>query len=397
MSVPTVGLQTHIWNNNLKSMVLLGFYPVLIMAMTWGITAAFFHFSGINSATMQHFQENNVPVYIGPIEISGAGQAPQSSIRLATNFIYQYWPIILAAVCIWFCIAYFFHTKMVRKMAHSHPVTRTEEPELYNLLENLCISVGMTMPRLEIIETHARNAFASGIDQKSFSITVTRGLLQSLSKDEVEGVLAHELTHIRNRDVRLLIVTIIFTGMIGFAAQLMWSNVRYGIWAGTGRSSKGKGGGGMVLLVILGILWVGYFATLFTRFALSRRREYMADAGAVQITKQPDAMMRALMRIAGKDQIPKMPGDVALMCIENRKAFMGLFATHPPIEKRIEALSATTGFAIPDLPQLKPFHAPRVSRKDAMSPPVERRENWVTRQRFKARRQANPWERSNQD
>ena len=147
----------------------------------------------------------------------------------------------------------------------------------------------------------------------------------------------------------------------------------------------------IILLAIVAILWIGYFATLFTRFALSRRREYMADAGAVQITKNPDAMMRALMRIAGKDQIPKIPGDITMMCIENRVPFMGLFATHPPIETRIKALSASTGFAIPDLPQLRPFHAPRAKRSETISPPLNPRDNWTTRQRLPNRRTNNPW------
>jgi heat shock protein HtpX len=360
------GLQTDIWNNNLKSIGLLGLYPFLIVGIVWACVAAFYELSGSGNMTVQNFQAAN------------------GSIDLAKNFVFDYWPVILTVVGGWFAIAYLFHTKMIRKMSHSHPVTRKEEPELYNLLENLCISIGMKMPRLEIIESHARNAFASGIDDKTFTVTVTRGLLQSLSKDEVEGVLAHELTHIRNRDVRLLIITIIFTGMIGFAAQLMWSNVRYGIWAGRRRSSgNNKNNSLIILFAILAILWIGYFATLFTRFAISRRREYMADAGAVQITKNPDAMMRALMRIAGKDQIPKMPGDINMMCIENRIPFMGLFATHPPIERRVESLSANSGFAVPNLPQLKPFHATRVERSEAVSKPEKQRDNWVTRQRFK--------------
>ncbi len=281
---------------------------------------------------------------------------------------------------------------MIRNMAHSHPVKRSEEPALFNMFENLCIAAGIKMPRLEIIETHARNAFASGINDKTFTVTVTRGLLQSLSKDEVEGVLAHEITHIVNRDVRLLIITIVFTGMIGFAAQLVWSKMRYGLLIGGGRGSNNKGGGMLLFIAIAVILGIGYVATLFTRFAISRRREYMADAGAVQMTKNPDAMMRALMRIAGKDKIPKIPNDIAMMCIENRVPFMGLFATHPPIEKRIKSISSTTGSSIPDLPQLTPFNAPRVSRADALQPPIENRTNWTTRQRFKSRRNASPWQ-----
>ena len=370
MAAPKVGLQTHIWNNNLKSIGLLALYPFVIVGMVWAAAALIALFTMPN-ATL----DNATP--------------------LASELIYNYWPIVFGVVGVWFFASYFFHTTMIRKLSHSHPVTRKEEPELYNLFENLCISVGIKTPRLEIIESHARNAFASGIDEKSFTVTVTRGLLQSLSKDEVEGVLAHELTHILNRDVRLLIITIIFTGMIGFAAQVMWSQVRYGLWAGNRRNSNsgnGKGNGMIVLFIILAVLWIGYFATLFTRFALSRRREYMADAGAVQITKNPDAMMRALMRIAGKDQIPKIPGDITMMCIENRVPFMGLFATHPPIETRIKALSDTTGFSVPDLPQLKPFHAVRIDRDDALKKPLNRRENWTTRQRFKNRRLNNPWQ-----
>ena len=366
MVTPKAGLQTHIWNNNLKSMLMLGSYPLLIMGIAWIIGFVVSYMSMPPSALI-------------------GDQASQT----ATNIIYDYWPMIVGGVVVWFTIAYFFHTKMIRRMAHSHPVTRQDEPELYNLFENLCITLGIPMPHLEIIETHARNAFASGINNSTFTVTVTRGLLQSLSKDEVEGVLAHELTHIMNRDVRLLIITIIFTGMIGFAAQMVWSQLRYGLWIGGSRRSN-RNNGFLMMLAIAAILWVGYMATLFTRFAISRRREYMADAGAVQMTRNPDAMMRALMRIAGKDQIPKMPADINMMCIENRAPFMGLFKTHPPIEKRIQALSDTTGFPVPDLPTLKPFHAVRAPRSEALHPPEPSRTNWTTRQRFKNRR-VNPW------
>lgn len=359
----TVGLQSHIWNNNLKSIVLLGVYPFIIMAVVWAVA-----------------------LVLNPADAAYSGDAiNHNNMAFANNFIAEYWPIIITAVGIWFAVAFFFHTAMIRGLSHSHPVSRQEEPELYNLLENLAISQGMKTPRLEIIETHARNAFASGIDEKSYTVTVTRGLLQSLSRDEVEAVLAHELTHIINRDVRLLIVTIVFTSMLGFAAQMMWSNMRYALWVPRQRRD-GQGGQGalMALLVVSAILWVGYFATLFTRFALTRRREYMADAGAVQMTRNPEAMMRALMRIAGMERIPKMPEDVNMMCVENSKPFMGLFATHPPIEKRIQVLSETTRTDVPSLPARS-----RPEREEVMIPPANSRDNWVTRQRFASRR--NPW------
>jgi len=327
MSTLKIGLQTHIWNNNVKSMTLLALYPIVIIGIAWVCALVV-----TNIASPQPIIDSYT--YQGQIQTV-----------YANNIIYNYWPAITACVFIWFAIAWFFHTKMIRKLSHSHPVTRKEEPELYNLLENLSITAGIPTPRLEIIESHARNAFASGIDQKSFSVTVTRGLMNSLTKEELEAVLAHELTHILNRDVRVLIITIIFTGMIGFAAQVLWSQIRYGfIYSGR---KRGQGGGVLIMFALAAVLWLGYMLTLFTRFAISRNREYMADAGAVQLTKNPEAMMGALQRIAGRDRIPETTGDIAMMCIENHKPFMGLFATHPPIEKRIRALAETTGAEIP--------------------------------------------------
>lgn len=353
------GLQTHIWDNNLKSLWLLAIYPVILMAVVWAASAV-----------------------VGGAMAGGNVETFDTANQFAWSILYAYWPVILMVVTLWFMIAYFFQGKMIRALSHSHPVTRKDEPELYNMLENLSITAGVPMPRLEIIETHARNAFASGVDKQSYTVTVTRGLMQSLQKDELEGVLAHELTHILNRDVRLMMVCVIFTGMLGFAAQMLWSYARYALYVP--RSSNNKQGGAVMLLfALVAILWIGYFATILTRFAISRRREYMADAGAVTLTKNPDAMMRALMRISGAADIPKAPNDIAMMCFENTKAFLGLFATHPPIESRIDALSQTTGTPIPAI-------APKM-RADSgnLFQAPEPRANWTTRERFKSRR--NPW------
>lgn len=330
------GLQTSIWNNNLRSILLLASYPFIIVVLVWGVAWV-----------------------LGAAQGGSIGGNINSSLaaNYATAIITEFWPAILGVISAWFVISYFFNASMIRALSHAHPVTRKEEPELYNLLENLCISEGMTMPALNVIETHARNAFASGIDERSYTVTVTRGLLNSLSKDEVEGVLAHELTHIINRDVRLLMVTVIFTGMIGFAAQMAWSAIR-GSFRFRPRGNNRNGGGGIVLLlVIAAILWFGYMATLFMRFAISRRREFMADAGAVKMTKNPEAMMRALMRIAGRDHIAQAPADIAMMCIENAQPFMGLFATHPPIESRIKVIAEMTGAPVPALPHAGPAPA----------------------------------------
>ncbi len=365
------GLQTVIWNNNLKSVALLLSYPFILGAVVFGIFYAIGYFaSGAQGYTY-----------------GVSGNAPSLAAGYAFHAIYQYWPIILCVTILWFLVSYFFQGFMIRALSHSHTVTRKEEPALYNLVENLCITTGQPMPRIEIIETHARNAFASGINQSSYAITVTRGLLQSLAKDELEAVLAHELTHIINRDVRLMMVCVVFTGMLGVSAQILWSNVRYSLWLPSNRR-RGNGGGLMLLFIILAILWVGYAATLLARFSISRRREFMADAGAVKITKNPQAMMRALIRIAGMGDIPKAPGDIRAMCFENAQGFMGLFATHPPIEERIRVIAHYAGLPVPALPPKR-----RADDPDVFARPVEPglRDNWTTRQRFKARRDKNPW------
>jgi len=345
--------------------MLLVFYPILMIGMLWLVAlCAGYIFYGGSVQSYDNVMTGATEWHARDMTMQGSDQA----VKIANHIMMDNLWLVLVVVTGWFMVSWFFHTSMIRKLSHSHPVTRKDEPELYNLLENLSITAGIPTPRLEIIETHARNAFASGIDQKSFTVTVTRGLMNSLTKDEMEAVLAHELTHILNRDVRLLIVTIIFTGMIGFFLQLVWSNLRYSyIFSGRQRSNAG---GIMIMLSLAFTLWLGYMITLFTRFAISRKREYMADAGAVQLTKNPEAMMRALQRIAGRDHIPETTGDIAMMCIENHKAFMGLFATHPPIEKRIRALSITTGTPIPPI----------------SLPPAER-----TKRFLQERSQGNPW------
>ncbi len=355
-----VGLKSHIWNNNLRSVILLALYPALLMVMVWAVCFVI----GLSENQPQHYSSSGLP--------------EAKALAFANDILVEYWPMVLTVVLIWFVISWFFHTSMIRKLSHSHPVSRNEEPELYNLLENLCISRGMKMPRLEIIETHARNAFASGIDENSYSITVTRGLMNSLTRDEMEGVLGHELTHIINRDVRLLIITVIFTGMFGFAAQLVWSSIRYRVFYTHDRRNN-NGGIVVVVFMIAIILWLGYFATLLMRFALSRHREYMADAGAIELTRNPEAMMRALMRIAGRDRIPQTTDDIAMMCIENHVPFLGLFATHPPIEARIRAISETTGTPIPELPHTGP--AAREEVFSALKAEGPKPNPWLTRGR----------------
>ena len=259
-------------------------------------------------------------------------------------------PAATLATAVWIVIAYFFNQALIDAVTGGQEVTRKEQPRIYNILENLCISRGIAMPKLKVTEDQALNAFASGLNEKQYSITVTRGLLDHLNDKEIEAVLGHELTHIRNGDVRMLVIAVIIAGVIGFFAELLFRIMFQGGWRwGGGRSSsgegdRGKGGGGAAIIIAIALVAVAWLLSVVIRFALSRKREYLADAGSVELTKDPDAMISALRKIEGRGELEGATSAVMEMCIDNpREGFADLFATHPPIESRIEALIQFAG------------------------------------------------------
>ena len=247
-------------------------------------------------------------------------------------------PLIVALV--WFIIAWFSHGAIIAAASGAKPVGRRDAPDLYNELENLCIERGITMPRLAIIETPTLNAFASGLTEDNYTVTVTRGLMHRLDRRELRAVLAHELTHIRNRDVRLMVIAAIFVGIFTFLGELLFRSMfRVGRHAGgysRGRNGDSRGGGIIILVGVL-IIVVAAILAVAIRFALSRKREYLADAGAVDLTRDPDAMISALRKISQNPDL-EAPDDIRQMAVHNTKRFAGLFTTHPPIDKRIAAL-----------------------------------------------------------
>jgi heat shock protein HtpX len=264
-------------------------------------------------------------------------------------------PFVAAGVAIWLFIAYRLHQWLIDRVTDSRAITREEAPDLYNLLENLCISRGLPTPALRIVETPALNAFATGLTEKQYSVSVTRGLVQTLNRAELEAVLAHELTHIRNGDVRVMVIASVIAGIVTFAGELVFRLVMQGPHInlrgrGDSAEERGKGAGAAMAAIAIAMLLIAaaWFLSLALRFALSRSREYLADAGAVELTKNPDAMISALMKISGHAEIPSVPSGVMEMCIENHKAGIAdLFATHPPIEARVRALVEHAGGRVP--------------------------------------------------
>ena len=301
-----LGIQQQIARNNTKSVLFLLAFPLLIL----------------------------VGVYVVLYVLSDQ-DVEQTNIQFLSVV-----PMVLAGVGIWFIISYFFHTQMIQMATHSEPLERRDNKRVYNLTENLCMSVGMTMPKLYIIESDALNAFASGINEKTFAVTLTRGIINRLNDEELEGVIAHELTHIRNRDVRLLIVTIVFVGIFATIADLALRMLLNGGMFSSRNRKNDKGGGGMVMLVILLVAGAIYFLSVLFKLALSRSREYMADAGAVELTHNSMALASALRKISGHSTLKEVGNDEVKELFIDYKAegFFSLFATHPPIEKRIQVL-----------------------------------------------------------
>lgn len=302
-----VGLDKQIRKNNFNSLLLLIAFPALLLGMTYAL---------VYFTRGEHGTDPNM-------------------------LFLQAMPTVLGAVGIWFLIAWAGHSAFIRMATGSKPLDRIENKRVYNLVENLCISQGMTMPKVYIIEDDSLNAFASGISKSSYSVSLSKGIINKLDDDELEGVIAHELTHIKNRDVRLLIVSIIFVGIFAFLAELAFRSLRF-----SGRKkSDGKGSGGIILIAIV-ITAVAYLLSILLRFGISRKREYLADAGAAEMTKKPYALANALRKVSNDPLIEAVESrDVAQLFIDNPKpsthksaSWDNMFATHPPIEKRIELL-----------------------------------------------------------
>lgn len=316
------GLYSHIRANRTRSAFLLAGFVALLLALMFSFALLFEAFEAPRGAPFEAILARALTVFS------------------------QTWPIGFLAAGAWFAIAYLFHQKMIDFATGASSVTRSEAPRLYNLLENLCISRGAPIPALQIIESDALNAYASGLKEGQYKIAVTRGLITELTDAEMEAVLAHELTHIRNRDVQLLVIAVIFAGIFAFVADLTIRRWDFPFGFSPHRTPtrednrRGGGGAGLAILVALVIILLSWGASVLIRFAISRSREYLADAGSAELTKNPDALISALRKIEAHSAIPAMPSRMHAFFIESpaRRPESGWFATHPSVDERIAAL-----------------------------------------------------------
>ena len=341
-----VGIQTQIWRNNRNSVILLCMFPLILLGMVL-----------LAIMTLD---------FIGWFCWDGVCPPGPQAATFHWDIIWYYFkdamPFTLSMTGLWFIIAYCTNTSIIRHITHAKPVERKDNLRVYNIVENLCIAGGIEMPQINIVEDSNLNAYASGIDIPSFTITLTTGLIDKLNDAELSAVVGHELTHIKNRDTRLMVVCIVFVGIFA-AIQSMSMRMLGALLRGSRRSSSrrnNKGGGGaiileiMILLIAL-IIWssIGYFFSFMTRLAISRKREYVADAGAAELCGDPLALASALKKISDAPGLADVQrNDVAQLYIihpdeefDNNMKLSGwvakaniMFCTHPDTPERIKIL-----------------------------------------------------------
>lgn len=335
-----VGIQTQIWRNNRNTVILLLMFPVILLGMVLGSIMmldriGFFCWDGVCPPGLQ---------------------ATTFHWDIVWRYFFDAMPFTLSMTAIWFIIAYFTNTSIIRHATRARPLERKENVRVYNIVENLCIAGGIEMPQINIVDDPNLNAFASGIDIKSYTITLTTGIIEKLDDAELSAVVGHELTHIKNRDTRLMVVCIVFVGIFSMTMSVLF-RILDSMWRVPRRHSRKNdgAGAGIVLVLLIALVWatVGYFFSSLTRLAISRKREYVADAGAAELCGDPLALASALRKISEEPGLANVQrSDLAQLYVihpdeefDNDMGLTGLvakanilFCTHPDTPERIRLL-----------------------------------------------------------
>lgn len=255
--------------------------------------------------------------------------------------------------------SYYGGDKLVLSSSHAKEISPQQAPALYDVVNEMAIAAGVPMPKVYIIDDPSPNAFATGRDPQHSSVAVTTGLLQKMNREELQGVLGHEMSHVRNYDIRF---TLIVGVMVGSMALLAGLFLRYTFFFGGGRRGSNRDGGGglAILMILLGVVMsvVSYFFGALVQMAVSRQREYLADASSVELTRNPHGLESALAKLASDNEpLHSANGATQHLYIVNPLKKLGggsaLFSTHPPIVDRINRLRQLTGDPPMDPTQVK--------------------------------------------
>jgi heat shock protein HtpX len=266
------------------------------------------------------------------------------------------WGIGAVAIAVAFGVlsalgSYYGGDQLVLASSHAQEVTAEQAPQLFNVVSEMAVAAGVPMPKVYIIDDPSPNAFATGRDPQHSSVAVTSGLLQKMNREELQGVLGHEMSHVRNYDIRFTLIVGVLVGSVALLAQLF---LRYTFWFGGGRRSNnndsGGGGGLAIVFLVIGVVMaiLAPFFTALVQMAVSRQREYLADASSVELTRNPHGLENALAKLASDNEpLHSANGATQHLYIVNPLKKLGggsaLFSTHPPIVDRINRLRQLTG------------------------------------------------------
>ena len=294
-------LYTHIDSNVRKTWILFTVFLIIIIGLGWGFSYVF----------------NSYYILIGAVIFS------------SLMSFFSYW----------------YSDKVVIAISRAKPLAKEQNPELFNIVENLCITAGLPMPRIYVIESPAPNAFATGRNAEHAIVAVTTGLLELLNRSELEGVIAHELSHIGNKDMLLQTVIVVLVGLIVLLSDFF---LRWTLWGGRGRKSSGQGGGqAQVIMMVVGLVLaiLSPIIAKLIQLAISRKREFLADAAGALLTRYPEGLANALEKISS-NPIPLRIANKATAHLyianplkgKQAKGLAKLFMTHPSTEERVARL-----------------------------------------------------------
>lgn len=322
MALHAVGLKTQIWNNTIKSCLFLLLYPILITFTYVAIVGILFFFAAADHYT-----------HLTKAEL----------IPLFRTFVVDYWYVPYVLTLTFLAGMFWYDRNRLDIDRGMHIVTREKKPELYGFLENLCIARGLPTPYFFVHQHPSCNAYTTGLTPHSYRIVVTSGLLESLSHEEVESVLAHELTHLINGDTRLIFLTSTVTNTFQTLAELVWPRVYTNkIYYKNGLPSsisidnfRSKSRRNLLRFCIGMVLKIANLGALFTQLFISRKREYIADAGAIELTQNPRALIAALKKVGGNSGGFKHASIRPNLFDYSERSW---FSTHPTIDDRIRAI-----------------------------------------------------------
>ena len=245
----------------------------------------------------------------------------------------------LAIAIVMAFFSYYSGDSMILRMSGATLIEHGDDPELYNVVEEMAIASAVPLPPVYLIEDTAMNAFATGRDPEHAALAITRGLRETLTRDELQAVIAHEMSHVRHYDIRLAMLLATLVGLVVLVCDSLPRTLRH-----AGRRSRGRRGGGAILILAIALAIIAPFFAKFIQLAASRQREYMADAGAVELTRNPEAMILALKRLGGDKEVLEVANRATahMYIVQPIKKWearaKGMFATHPSIDDRVRRI-----------------------------------------------------------